>query len=96
MTTITMSRDSIGRYSPAPFIRKFIPSRRQCLKAVWYQFIFLSLLMNVWLVRQQYVFRCSVGGYLMTQAKCGELAESKWDSLELARLQFMEENQDLQ
>lgn len=65
------------------------------LRMIWYQFIALSLVLNVFLFRQHYVVRCSAGGMFMTQLKCDELANNKVDAEELGRQEFLSTNQDI-
>lgn len=85
-------RDKFGKF-------KSISFKKLAKKTIFFQLVALSVLMNVWFVRHTYVVHCSAGGMFMTQVKCGELAQSKFDSQELARVQnqenIMANNEDL-
>ena len=74
---------------------------RTALKLVWYQFVALSLLMNVYQFHQHYVVRCSfngrIHGHFVSQNECNNLYTDWFKGEELARqeqLQIMDsENQ---
>jgi len=72
-----------------------LPSRATAFKIMKYQLVITSLVLNLFLARQIFVVRCSAGGMFMTQEKCGELAQAKFDSMELAREQFLQDNADI-
>lgn len=50
---------------------------------------------NYYLLKQNYVFQCDEGGYFMSQAKCQELSQNKFDALELARQENVKNNPDI-
>jgi hypothetical protein len=66
-----------------------LPARRTALRVLFYQFIAVSLLMNIFQFHQHYVLRCEfnykVQGWLMTKEQCGDLESSWRDAAELAR-----------
>jgi hypothetical protein len=72
-----------------------LPSRKTALKVLKYQLFVTGWILAAFLARQQYVVRCSVGGMFMTKEACGEAWQNKFDSSELAREQFLQENQDI-
>jgi hypothetical protein len=71
------------------FLSAVLPSRKTIGKVIWYQFVAIGWLLTIMLLRQAYVVRCAEGGYFMSKAACGELAQNKFDSQELARQQFI-------
>lgn len=87
---VYVARDKKGR---------FTNFKKQAWKIIKFQLILLSIVMNVFFIRQLYVVTCSAGGHFMSQEKCGELQQNKFDSSELARQERLNEmltnNQDL-
>jgi hypothetical protein len=73
--------------------------KRLAKKTIIYQLIALSVIMNIWFVRHTYVIRCAAGGMFMSQQACGDEADAKFDSTQLAQTQNqlseLQNNQDL-
>lgn len=79
------ARDGKGRFS-----------KKKLIKYLFVVIALVSIWGNYKLVKQFYVFKCSVGGYVMSKEACNTLYTDKMDSLELARQQFLSINSDIQ
>ena len=89
ITTYIPKRDILGR---------FIPSKKKAFKALFVLLALTSFYANYLLASKVWNFRCQVNGqvmgYFTTKQACGDMAEAKMDSLELARQKFIREGYD--
>ena len=91
----------ITYYQKRNFLGQFksVSYKKLTRKTIIYQLIALSVIMNIWFVRHTYVIRCAAGGMFMTQQACGDEAQAKFDSTQLAatqnQLNELTSNQDL-
>lgn len=70
--------------------------RKIAYKTISKQLFVLGWLLAALFWHQAYVVTCSAGGHFMTRSQCDELATNKGMSLEVARLQVLNNNPDLQ
>jgi len=84
--TFVPRRDLLGRFKA---------SKKTKAKILFVILAFTSFYTNYHLLKANYVITCSEGGHFMSKAKCDELFTNRMDSIELARQQILEANQDL-
>lgn len=66
---------------------RFSNYRKVCKKIIIKQLIIISVLMNLFLAHKMFVVRCAAGGLFMSTQACGDEAEAKFDSTQLAQTQ---------
>lgn len=66
---------------------RFSNYRKIAKKIIFKQLIIISVLMNIFLVRQIYNFHCSAGGYFVKKDQCDQMAQNKFDSQQLVATQ---------
>ena len=78
LVTYVPARDTLGRFKP---------SKKKVFKTLFVVAALASFYGNYLLASKIWNFKCSEGGYFTTKEKCGEIAQFKFDSQEMYRLQ---------